>query len=136
MKHEPNGREERNSQGKEPRTRERNSQGRDPRTREQRRAKPTAGEQHAEKHVEVQHVEKNGTQCFKSGSNDKWDNKFDQDESNVIINTDQKGSCLSPRQKILRAESIGPVNTESRGQKRQGEDVEELTTKGIELSRW
>ena len=63
-----------------------------------KRAKPTAGEQHAEKHVEVQHMEKNGTQCFKSGSNDKWDNKFDQDESNVIINTDQKGSCLSPRQ--------------------------------------
>ena len=44
--------------------------------------------------MEVQHVEKNGTQCFKSGSNDKWDNnnkKFDQDESNVIVNTDQKG---------------------------------------------
>ena len=33
-------------------------------------------------------------------ANDKWDNKFDQDESNVIINTDQKGSCLSPRQRI------------------------------------
>ena len=45
--------------------------------------------------MEVQHVEKNGTQCFKSGSNDKWDNnneKFDQDESNVIVNTDQKGN--------------------------------------------
>ena len=51
-------------------------------------------------HVEVQHVEKNGTQCFKSGSQRQLDNKFDWDESNVIINTDQKGSCLSPRQKI------------------------------------
>ena len=51
-------------------------------------------------HVEVQHVEKNGTQCFKSGSQRQLDNKFDRDESNVIINTDQKGSCLSPRQKI------------------------------------
>ena len=29
------------------------------------------------------------------------------------------------------AELIGSVNTESRGQKRQGEDVEELTTKGL-----
>ena len=45
--------------------------------------------------MKVQHVEKNGTQCFKSGSNDKWDNnneKFEQDESNVIVNTDQKGN--------------------------------------------
>ena len=54
--------------------------------------------------MEVQHVEKNGTQCFKSGSNDKWNNnnnkKFDQDESNMIVNTDQKGNCLSPRQRI------------------------------------
>ena len=53
--------------------------------------------------MEVQHVEKNGTQCFKSGSNDKWDNnnkKFDQDESNVTVNTDQKGNCLRPRQRI------------------------------------
>ena len=56
-----------------------------------------------EKHVEVQHVEKNGTQCFKSGSNDKWDNnnkKFDQDESNMIVNTDQKGNCFNPMQRI------------------------------------
>ena len=45
-------------------------------------------------------MEKNGTQCFESGSNDNWDNKSVQDESNVIINTDQKGSCLSPRQRI------------------------------------
>ena len=50
--------------------------------------------------MEVQHVEKNGTQCFKSGSNDNWVNKSAQDESNVIINTDQKGICLSPRQRI------------------------------------
>ena len=28
------------------------------------------------------------------------DNKFDRGESNVIINTDHEGSCLSPRQKI------------------------------------
>ena len=99
MKHEPRTREQ-NSQGRDPKTREQNSQGRDPRTCDQRRAKPAAGEQHAEKHVEGQRVEKNGTQCFKSGSNDKRNNKFDQDESNVIVNTDQKGSCLSPRRRI------------------------------------
>ena len=58
-----------------------------PRTREQRRAVPTAGEVFIKQHVEVQHVEKNGTQCFKSGSQRQLDNKFDQDESNVIINT-------------------------------------------------
>ena len=51
-------------------------------------------------HVETRRVEKNGTLCFKSGSQRQLDNKFDQDESNVIINTDQKGSCLSPRQRI------------------------------------
>ena len=54
MKHEPNGREE--TETAREGTREpvkQNSQGRDPRTREQRRAKPTAGEQHAEKRVEV-----------------------------------------------------------------------------------
>ena len=84
--------------------------------------------------MEVQHVEKNGTQCFKSGSNDKWDNnnkKFDQDESNVIVNTDQKGKLSQSEAENFRAELIGPVNTESRGQTRHGEDVEELTTKGL-----
>ena len=83
--------------------------------------------------MEVQHVEKNGTQCFKSGSNDKWDNnnkKFDQDESNVIVNRPE-GKLSQSEAENFRAELIGPVNTESRGQKRQGEDVEELTTKGL-----
>ena len=31
-------------------------------------------------------------------ANDNWDNKFAQDD--VIINTDQKGRCLSQRQRI------------------------------------
>ena len=53
--------------GKGPRTREQNSQGRGREPGNKRRAKPTAGEQYAEKHMEVQHVEKNGTQRFKSG---------------------------------------------------------------------
>ena len=78
MKHEPKGREERET-----------ARDRDPRTREQRRAVPTAGEVFAKQHVETRHVEKNGTQCFKSGSNDNWENKSAQDESNVIINTDE-----------------------------------------------
>ena len=30
-------------------------------------------------------------------ANDDWDVKSVQDKSNVIINTDQKGSCLSPK---------------------------------------
>ena len=64
-------------------------------------------------HVEVQHVEKNGTQCFKSGSQRQLDNKFDQDESNVIINTDQKGSCLSPRQRISETR-MKPISQRSK----------------------
>ena len=64
-------------------------------------------------HVEVQHVEKNGTQCFKSASQRQLDNKFDQDESNVIINTDQKGSCPSPRQKISETR-MKPISRRSR----------------------
>ena len=59
----------RNSQGRDPRTREaKTARDRDPRTREQRRAVPTAGEVFATQHVETRHVEKNGTRCFKSGS--------------------------------------------------------------------
>ena len=96
----PNGREERETVTEgTPESVNKTARDRDPRTREQRRAMPTAGEVYKE-HVEVQHVEKNGTQCFKSGSLRQLDNKFDQDESNVIINTDQTGSCLSSRQRI------------------------------------
>ena len=98
MKHEPNGREERETAREG--TREpvkQNSQGPGPRTREQRRAKPTAGEQHAEKRVEV---------------NDKvWEKNLNvsaQDKSNVIINMNLQGKCLSPRQRIseMRMRSI------------------------------
>ena len=32
------------------------------------------------------------------GANDDWDIKSAQDKSNVIVNTDQKGSCLSPKE--------------------------------------
>ena len=67
----------------------------------------------AKQHVEVQHVEKNGTQCFKSASQRQLDNKFDRDESNVIINTDQKGSCPSPRQKISETR-MKPISRRSR----------------------
>ena len=42
-----------------------------------------------------------------------------------------EGKLSQSEAEDFRAESIGPVNTESRGQKRQGEDVEELTTKGL-----
>ena len=110
-KHVPNGREEIETAREG--TREpvnKTARDRDPRTREQRRAMPTAGEVFATQHVETRHVEKNGTQCFKSGSQRQLDDKFDQDESNVIINTDQEGSCLSPRQRIsdTRMKSISP----------------------------
>ena len=70
-----------------------NSQGMDPRTREQRRAMPTAGE------VYKANTWKYNTWRRTEHSASSQDKKFDQDESNVIINTDQKGSCLSPRQK-------------------------------------
>ena len=46
-------------------------------------------------------------------ANDNWDNKFEQDESNVIINTDQKGSCLSPRQRISETR-MKPISRRSR----------------------
>ena len=46
-------------------------------------------------------------------ANDNWDNKFAQDESNVIINTDQKGSCLSPRQRISET-TMKPMSRRSR----------------------
>ena len=39
-------------------------------------------------------------------ANDNWDNKFAQDESSVIINTDQNKSCLSPRQRISETKII------------------------------
>ena len=58
-------------------------------------------------------MEKNGTQCFKSGSQRQLDNKFDLDESNVIINTDQKGSCLSSRQRISETR-MKPISRRSR----------------------
>ena len=32
-------------------------------------------------------------------ANDKWDNKFDQDESNVIINTETRVKPISQRSK-------------------------------------
>ena len=41
------------------------------------------------------------------------DNKFDQDESNVLINTDKKGSCPSPRQKISETRMM-PISRRSR----------------------
>ena len=46
-------------------------------------------------------------------ANDDWDNKSSQDKSNVIINTDQKGSCLSPKQKISETR-MRPTNRRSR----------------------
>ena len=111
----PNGREERETAREG--TREpvnKTARDRDPRTREQRRAMPTAGEVFETQHVETRHVEKNGTQCFKSGSQRQLDNKFDQDESNVIINTDQKGSCLSPRQRISETRIKKPISQRSK----------------------
>ena len=95
MKHEPKGREERETAREgtpEPVNKEEQCQ---------QQAKFFATQ-----HVETRHVEKNGTQCFASGSNDNWDNKSAQDESNVIINTDQKGSCLSQRQRISESKII------------------------------
>ena len=100
MKHEPNGREERETarEGtREPVNKTAREGTREPvnNTAREGTREPVNKEEQSQQqvkfttqHVEVQHVEKNGTQCFKSGSNDKRDNKFDQDESNVIINTD------------------------------------------------
>ena len=56
MKHVPNGREERQT-----------ARDRDRGTHEER-AQPTAGEVFSTQHVKARHVEKNGTQCFESGS--------------------------------------------------------------------
>ena len=110
MKHEPNGREGRETarEGtREPVNKTAREGTREPVNKEEQSQQQASNTRR--KHVEVQHVEKNGTQCFKSGSNDKWDNnnKFDQDESNMIINTDQKGNCLSPRQRISEPSRLG-----------------------------
>ena len=105
MKHVPNGREERETAREG--TREpvnKTARDRDPRTREQRKAVPTAGEVFATQHVETRHVEKNGTQCFKSGSQRQLVNKIDQCESNVIINTDQKGKLSQSEAENFRDE--------------------------------
>ena len=63
MKHEPKDREERETAREgTPEAVKQNSQG------------PTADEVFAKQHVQTRHVEKNGTQCFKPGSNDNWEN--------------------------------------------------------------
>ena len=72
---------------------------------------PTAGEVFAKQHVETIHVEKNGTQCFKSGSNDNWENKSAQDESNVIFNTDE-----ADQSKKQDAEVLIPINIRTAGE--------------------
>ena len=90
MKHEPYCREEKETarEGTQEPVKQK-SQGRDPRTRNQKRAKPTADEQHAEKRVEV---------------NDKIRetnlNVSAKEKSNVIINMNLKGKCFSPRQRF------------------------------------
>ena len=131
MKHEPNGRAR---EGREPVNKTAREGTREPVNKTAREGtrepvnkiaregtrEPVNKEEQSQQQVKftTQHVEKNGTQCFKSGSNDKWDNKFDQDESNVIINTDQKGSCLSPRPRMSETR-MKPI---SRGSKPCGLD--------------
>ena len=66
---------------------------------------PTAGEVFTTQQVETKHEEKNGTQCFKSGSNDNWENKSALDESNVIINTDE-----ADQSKKQDGEVLIPIN--------------------------
>ena len=91
MKHEPNGREVNKTarEGtREPVNKIAREGTREPvnKIAKEGTREPGNKEEQSQQQVKftTQHVEKNGTQCFKSGSNDKWDNKFDQDESNVI----------------------------------------------------
>ena len=105
---------ERNSQGRDPRTREaKTDRDQDPRTREQRRAMPTASEvlqSNMWKYNTWRRTEHNASS---QEANDKWDNKFDQDKSNVIINTDQNGCCLGSRQRISETR-MKPISRRSK----------------------
>ena len=81
----------------------------DPRNCEQRRAMPTVGEIYRATRGSTTRGEERNTVLQVR----KLDNKFAQDESNVIINTDQKGSCLSPRQRISQTR-MKPISRRSR----------------------
>ena len=93
----PNGREE--------------SEGRDPRTREAKQPgtgtpEPVNKEEQCQQQAKFlqRNTWKYNTwrrtehSASSQEANDNWDNKFALDD--VIINTDQKRSCLSPRQRI------------------------------------
>ena len=104
MKHVPNGCEERET-GREGTREPVNKTAREgtPEPREQKkRAMPTAGEQHVKKRVEV---------------NDKvWEKNLNvsaEDKSNVIINMNLQGNCLSPRQRISEMR-MRPISRRSR----------------------
>ena len=86
---------------------------RDPRTREQRRAMPTTSKVLQSNMWKYNTWRRTEHSASSQEANDKWDNKFDQDESNVIINTDQKGSCLSPRQRISETR-MKPISQRSK----------------------
>ena len=96
-----------------------NSQGRDPRTREAKQPgtgtpEPVNKEKQCQQQAKFlqRNTWKRDTwrrtehSASSQEANDNWDNKSAQDESNVIINTDQRGSCLSPRQKISETRSV------------------------------
>ena len=116
LKHVPNGREERNSQGRNPRTSEAKTarEGtREPVNKEeqcQQQAKFYKATRNTWKYNTWRRTEHSASS---QEANDKWDNKFDQDEPNVIGNTDQKGSCLSSTQRISDTR-MKPISRRSR----------------------
>ena len=86
---------------------------RDRRTREQRRAVPTAGQVLQRNTWKRNTWRRTEHSASSQEAYDNWDNKSARDESNVIICTDQKGSCLSPRQRISETR-MKPISRRSR----------------------
>ena len=103
MKHVPKGREERETaRDRDPRTREaKTARDRDPRTRETKKSS-------ANSRLKVTTATRGKCNTWRrtehsassQEANDNWTTSLTGTSQSWIINTDQKGSCLSPRQRI------------------------------------